>query len=382
MGQHVAATNLGDVPDMTCFPNRDHFAAYIGEERPRKRSAPSNGGSATPSTPASQPTSAKPPVQRVGEGKQGTTLHPARPAHTLTTSSSFSTADAAPQRSPTANRHATGIPNQPSAIPPLNKTRKHELAARSVFHWRQTRRPAAAPPPSARAAPARPGRGPGRRWSGARPRPCHDRPRSVSSPPTSPEPPGKRTGSDGSPPGSQFATYMVRPSGMMAMSKGYVPTLTGLPAVVVAAYRGRWPGGVVGDTHLAAVGRDRDRRRIRPGALGSRSSPDSLRLENLTGFFAGTQPQGPGDHTSPTKSAGPLEDVLGRFGSAPGLHTDKLPAVGTSPVELLLYICIPLTVLVHRLPHLLLLATLIPEPRTSGVEDRVSPFAVAHAGGC
>jgi transposase len=54
-------------------------------ERPaRKLCAASSGGSATRSTPASEPTPARPhePTPRAREGNRGTTLTPARPAHT------------------------------------------------------------------------------------------------------------------------------------------------------------------------------------------------------------------------------------------------------------------------------------------------------------
>jgi hypothetical protein len=59
-------------------------------ERPaKKRSARSNGTSATPSSPASRPTPGGPrPAPRAREGTRGTTLSPARPAHTPNTGSS------------------------------------------------------------------------------------------------------------------------------------------------------------------------------------------------------------------------------------------------------------------------------------------------------
>ncbi len=58
--------------------------------RTRKHSGRSNGGSATPSTPACWPTPARPPQRprRAREGNRGTTLSPARLAHTPGTSSS------------------------------------------------------------------------------------------------------------------------------------------------------------------------------------------------------------------------------------------------------------------------------------------------------
>ena len=136
VGPIIAATVLGDVADVTRFPSADQFAAYNGtapvevssgkrkvfrlsgaatgasttpstwppsprsgsgtataaptttrnepRARPaRKRSAPSNGKSATPSTASSKPTPAAPaqPARlRAREGNRGTTLHPARPA--------------------------------------------------------------------------------------------------------------------------------------------------------------------------------------------------------------------------------------------------------------------------------------------------------------
>ena len=134
-------TVIGDVTDVTRFPSRDHFASCNGtapvevssgtarsiacrcagtggsttpctwlrsprsgtptataaptttarspRARPtKKRSGASNGGSATPSSPASRPTPGRPqPRQprRAREGNRGTTLTPARPAHTPTT---------------------------------------------------------------------------------------------------------------------------------------------------------------------------------------------------------------------------------------------------------------------------------------------------------
>ena len=137
-------TVIGDVTDVTRFPSRDHFASYNGtapvevssgnrrstacrcagtggsttpctwprspksgtptataaatttarspRARPtKKRSAASNDGSATPSSPASRPTPGGPqPPQprRAREGNRGTTLTPARPAHTPSASSS------------------------------------------------------------------------------------------------------------------------------------------------------------------------------------------------------------------------------------------------------------------------------------------------------
>jgi len=57
-------------------------------ERPaKKRCALSNGASATPSSPASKPTSGV-PARTAREGSRGTTLSPARPAHTPGTGSS------------------------------------------------------------------------------------------------------------------------------------------------------------------------------------------------------------------------------------------------------------------------------------------------------
>ena len=56
-----------------------------GQAPRRKRSAASNGGSATPSSPASRPTPGRPPPRqprRAPEGSRGTTLTPARPART------------------------------------------------------------------------------------------------------------------------------------------------------------------------------------------------------------------------------------------------------------------------------------------------------------
>ena len=140
-GPASTGTVIGDVTDVTRFPSRDHFASYTGtpagvlgeprlpavaarepahqpcpahgrdhpdpppqataaptmtarspRARPtRKRSGASNGGSATPSSPASRPTPGAPPAHRrlrAREGNRGTTLTPARPADTPQTSSS------------------------------------------------------------------------------------------------------------------------------------------------------------------------------------------------------------------------------------------------------------------------------------------------------
>jgi hypothetical protein len=56
----------------------------------KKHFGASSGGSATPSTPASSPTPARPPAtrQRAREGNRGTTLTPARPARTPSAGSS------------------------------------------------------------------------------------------------------------------------------------------------------------------------------------------------------------------------------------------------------------------------------------------------------
>src|ERR1039457_1763715 len=133
VGPVVAATVIGDVIDVSRFPSRDNFAAYNGTApievssgnrkiyrlsrrgnrrinhavhmaavtqirhrhsngrayydrklATKRRSGPSNGASATPSTPASRPTPAAPPQQPgqgAREGNRGTTLPPARPAH-------------------------------------------------------------------------------------------------------------------------------------------------------------------------------------------------------------------------------------------------------------------------------------------------------------
>ena len=148
VGPVIAATMIGYVADVSRFPSRDNFAAYNGTapievssgnrkiyrlsrrgnrrlnhavhtaavtqirsatttatataapattasspraRPPKKPSAASSGGSATPSTPACRPTPAGPqhsPGQRAREGNRGTTLSPARPAHTPKTSSS------------------------------------------------------------------------------------------------------------------------------------------------------------------------------------------------------------------------------------------------------------------------------------------------------
>jgi transposase len=143
-GPVIAATVIGGVRDVSRFPGRDHFAAYNGtapievssgnrkiyrlsrrgNRRPshaihmaavtqvrqrhsggrailrrnwlrgrpaRKRSAPSSGASAMPFSPASGLTPSGPqPARRAREGTWGTTLSPARPAHTPHADSSAS----------------------------------------------------------------------------------------------------------------------------------------------------------------------------------------------------------------------------------------------------------------------------------------------------
>jgi transposase len=143
VGPVVAATVIGDAADVSRFASRDHFAAYNGTapievssgnrkiyrlslrgnrrvnhaiqmaaitqirhahsdgrayydkklaegKTHKRRSGPSSAGSATPSTPASAPTPASPPAARTRarEGNRGTTLTPARPAHTPNVGSS------------------------------------------------------------------------------------------------------------------------------------------------------------------------------------------------------------------------------------------------------------------------------------------------------
>jgi hypothetical protein len=140
VGPVIAGLVIGDVPDVTRFPGRSHFAAYDGtapgrgvfrrpeglpavaarqpapqscdphgrdhpdpaqaqrgprllraEDRRRQDTqggyGASNGGSATPSTPACAPTPATPPQRhrRTREGNRGTTLTPARPTPTPST---------------------------------------------------------------------------------------------------------------------------------------------------------------------------------------------------------------------------------------------------------------------------------------------------------
>ena len=144
VGPVIAATVIGYVADTSRFPSRDNFAAYNGTapievssgtgrftgcpgagtaasttpstwprsprsatatatagptttasspkaRPPKKPFGPSSGGSATPSTPACRPTPAGPPHspgQGAREGNRGTTLSPARQAHTPETGSS------------------------------------------------------------------------------------------------------------------------------------------------------------------------------------------------------------------------------------------------------------------------------------------------------
>ena len=143
VGPVVAGTIIGDIGDASRFPGPHHFAACNGtapvevssgnrkvhrlslrgnrrinhaihmaaitqlrykhspavptttrksarESPTRRRCGLSSGGSATPSSPASRPTPARAqrPRQRAREGNRGTTLTPARPAHTPNAGSS------------------------------------------------------------------------------------------------------------------------------------------------------------------------------------------------------------------------------------------------------------------------------------------------------
>jgi transposase len=143
VGPVIAGTVIGDISSISRFATRDHFAAYTAPppsrcpqegapptgcrcaatgasttpstwlrsprsatgtltaaptmtarspraRHPKRRFGPSNGGSATPSTPACWPTPASPPqvARRAREGNRGTTLTPARPACTPGTGSS------------------------------------------------------------------------------------------------------------------------------------------------------------------------------------------------------------------------------------------------------------------------------------------------------
>jgi hypothetical protein len=61
---------------------RAYSKRNLTEGKPaKKHSAPSNGASATLSSPASRPTPGEQPTRRAREGSRGTTLLPARPAH-------------------------------------------------------------------------------------------------------------------------------------------------------------------------------------------------------------------------------------------------------------------------------------------------------------
>jgi hypothetical protein len=177
IGPVIAATVIGDAGDITRFATRDAFALRRhgadrgvlrqpggapavparqpppeprdphgrghpdpppGNRRPpllrqedqrgaRQPSAPSNGGSATPSTPPCSATPARPPPQRprlaappprVREGNRGTTLHPARPAHTPNASSSDQplpnpAPSLRPPNQPRPRQQATIIPRRP-----------------------------------------------------------------------------------------------------------------------------------------------------------------------------------------------------------------------------------------------------------------------------
>jgi hypothetical protein len=89
---------------------------------PKKPSAASSGESATPSTPACRPTPGGPlhsPAQGAREGNRGTTLSPARPAHTPKTSSS-----AKPLPSPPPPYDPRTAPHAPGRYQPRRKTGK------------------------------------------------------------------------------------------------------------------------------------------------------------------------------------------------------------------------------------------------------------------
>jgi transposase len=170
-GPVVAATVIGNVTAVSRFPSRDNFAAYNGTApievssgnrkiyrlpgrgnrrlnhavhmaavtqirhrhsngrayydrklATKRRSGPSNGASATPSTPASRPTPAAPPQQPgqgAREGNRGTTLPPARPAHTPKTSSF---GQATPEPATTLRPPSGHSQSRPAPAP--KKTRK------------------------------------------------------------------------------------------------------------------------------------------------------------------------------------------------------------------------------------------------------------------
>ncbi len=100
VGPVITATVLGDVADIARFPSRDHFAAYngtapvevsSGNRKVFRLSRRGNRRLATPSTASSRPTPAgqpRRPALRAREGNRGTTLIPARPAHTPSTGAS------------------------------------------------------------------------------------------------------------------------------------------------------------------------------------------------------------------------------------------------------------------------------------------------------
>jgi transposase len=166
VGAVIAATVIGDVADVTRFPTGDRFASTTAPHRSRcppaaarstgfpcaataasttrstwppslrspirtalatpttsanspkarhqpKPAAPSSARSATPSTPGSwqTPAARQPRRERAREGNRGTTLNPARPAHTPNASSSDKPLPNPPP--PYACQHARAVRNLP-----------------------------------------------------------------------------------------------------------------------------------------------------------------------------------------------------------------------------------------------------------------------------
>ena len=103
---------------------RAYFDKKLAGARPaKKHSAPSSGESATPSTPASRPTPAGLPAPRAREGNRGTTLMPARPAHTPDTGSSGK---------PLPGLATTLRPRPaPTAAPGIPRSRPHSAAGKA-----------------------------------------------------------------------------------------------------------------------------------------------------------------------------------------------------------------------------------------------------------
>ena len=201
VGPIIAAAVLGYVGDIRRFPTRDHFAAYngtapieassgnrhihrlsrrgnrqlnhavhmaavtqsattarsdapttTGRSRPawdaKPRCAHSNAGSATPSTRNWSPTHEPPPANRSGtrEGNRGTTLHPARPAHTPQHQLFGKATPGSPPTLRPAHRQRTSPDQQRPPAAPLDTKRPRSARPRPYVDGTQMKRSAPVQP--------------------------------------------------------------------------------------------------------------------------------------------------------------------------------------------------------------------------------------------